>query len=98
MMVSFNHLHLRRRDKDGRFGAVPFWDLESCQETWLAFLSVGLLSRALAASANRPGQESPAETCRQLALNAKITFTVLAGCWLQQSPRLLLRVKVANQQ
>lgn len=98
LTVSFNHLHLRRKDKDTGFGVVPFWDLESCQETWLTFLSVGLLSMALAASANRPGQETPAETCRQPALNAKITFTVLARCWLQQSPRLLPRVKVANQQ
>lgn len=77
--MSFNHSHLKRKNKDAGFGAVPFWDLESCQETWLAFLSVGLLSLALAASANRPGQERPAETCGQSELNAKITFTVLAA-------------------
>lgn len=92
--MSFNHLHLKKKKKeeDAGLGAVPFWDLESCQETWLTFLSASLSS-----SADRPGQEMPAETCRQTELNAKITFTVLAGCWLQQSPGLLPRVKVANQ-
>lgn len=79
MTVSFNHLYLKRKEEDAGLGAAPFWDLEMCQETWLPFWSGGLQSLALMASANRPGQEMPAETCRQAELNAKITFTVSAG-------------------
>lgn len=72
--MSFNHLRLKRKQEDAGLGAVPLWDLESGQETWLTFLSAGLLGLALTASANRPGQDMPAETRRQPELSSEDHF------------------------
>lgn len=92
--VGCNCLHLNKKDKDAGLGAVPFWDLERCQEIWLTFFpSASLLSLALIAIASRPGQKIPAEACRQQSNDHfHCVGWVLAragtpGCWKGQGSK-----------